>query len=184
MSKLIPQEFNNPLLDDITNYTINSYLSTLTQKELEVLNNYSQTYFKIINSNLRCGLTIPEVQLLDSSLDKFHYDKEFTVYRKVFIKDLWVNPYTIDPFIKLLKRGYIIDKAYQSTSLNQISFRAPHNVLFELNIINHNAGAYIGPISSVKEEEEFLLKRRTKIDIDEYFIDRESGLIKVKGSVR
>ena len=183
MSNLIQSRFNNPLLSDIEEYSKKTYSLTLTEEEIQTLKAYTQSRYSLINSNLRNSIIPKESIIIDTCLSKFNYDKKLKVYRKLYIKDLWTNPYAKKAFINILRDGYIIDKAYQSTSLNIVSFRSPFNVLLQLEV-NGNQGAYISPFSHYSEEEEFLIKRDSRIDIKSYKVEENYGIITVEGKIR
>lgn len=165
---------------DMYEYT-KSYIKTLTKDEVYALRRYTENRFRDINDDLRSisdfiELIRPEeyklIKHIDSALDKYTYFEPIRVYRKLRID------YHKEKFIELCKRGFILDKAFQSTSLREHSYLGCYNILMDIDINSPNHGALISPVSYYMTEQEFLLKRDTRLDIDEMKEERSCCYIK------
>lgn len=168
-----------PEVIDITN---NAELSikTLTKEELEAIRAYSLERYFIINKYLRMNRKLDIVRTIDSGLDKFNYNKKIKVFRKIYL-----TRNNLKYFLKHIQNhGYIIDKAYQSTSLNPFTFDEVHNIFMEIEIEDPSKGGYIAPICEIPIEQEFLLKRNTKIDVVSCEVLEEQQLTKIKGRIK
>ena len=163
----------------------NIYKRSLEDIEIESIYNYSKNDYRETNLLLRNNTRIEsnpilsQVPYIDSALDKFYFDKPFTVYRKLHLGD---KLYGTVSFWKY--QGIIKDIGYQSTSLLKDAFVLRDADLFlEIKIENPSCGAYICPIAWNKIEEEFLIKRKTPIIIDK-IDNRNLNTITIKGRVR
>lgn len=107
-----------------------------------------------------------QIEYLDKAMDKFlevvkwhKVDTKLTVYRKVYISDIeWPN------FMEIINSGYFIDKGYMSTSLIN-SYKRRCNVLFKIELSSIKLGAFIGNVSKMDNEFEFLIRRDTPFEI-------------------
>ena len=170
---------NTPEVQHITSYS-EEYIKDLTKEELESLRNYTLSTYRNINSSLRNDNTPKESIYIDSALDKFFYARPITVFRKLCLsKNALLHLYNDLQF-----KGFLIDKAYQSTSLNKVTFDEIANAFIEINITNPYCGAYIAPISEIPMEQEFLIKRCTPIDIEFLSYDERLEMLLIRGRIK
>lgn len=167
---------------ELTRYTLYEYMKSLTEEEKKALFKYSLDGYMLINQRLREVYPIDtddvrkNIELIDSALSKFIFLKPLKVTRKIFIYGSFKNYLN-----EIEKKGFILDKGFQSTSLSTNVFNNFYNVLLEIDIYNPFCGAFIAPICSNPDEEEFLIKRDTKILIKDYSL--ENNILKVKGKI-
>ena len=158
----LPKLFNpqESVYTEISKYS-KEYVKTLTEEERKAIFVYSSSGYKAINYRLRKQNYATSATLIDSGLDKFYFDKPFKVYRKLTIHS------GLKEFLENCKQtGYILDKAYQSSSMLITGYDINYDVILEIDIENPSCGAFIKPICFEPREEEFLIKRNTKLDIE------------------
>lgn len=161
---------------NICEYSEKIFIPQLTQEEKKAIYHYSWDQFEEINHKLRTQQESQEAKLISQAIKKFQYDKPIRVYRK-----LRVSKTEMQKLVELCARGFIIDKAFQSTSLSLNGYKMTGNVYIDINIENPTVGAYIDPISYYKEQE-YLLDQDTRIDIDYYSTNDQ--FMNIKGRVK
>ena len=144
---------------------------TLSDKEYGFIKDYtSDAFYRELNALLRgttpkkrgytSDFTLEALKeratVIGAALDRFDLPQEIVTYR---IMD--------DGFKDKLQVGDIIhDKGYTSTSVGKWSETQPNYTYLKIRVpAGKGRGAWIAPISWVKEEQEFLLNRGTKFRI-------------------
>ena len=121
------------LYEDISKYTNDTYLPLLTQEEKDAIKRYTKTDYEVINDRLRKGKNSQDVEIIRSGIQKFEYGKQVKVFRKI-----WLNKNEIKLFLDKCERGFILDRAFQSTSIISGGFLKKSNVVIEININNEH----------------------------------------------
>lgn len=181
----IPGSSENFFIKNINDYTYSTKTITLTQngqkkllknsfkwsktlnkKELRALRYYTGNGYTNINTALRspnkniAKKISQKINLIKYSIGTFKLASPLTVYRGTSLEGL-----------KQSLSGKAIadgeqyeDRAFSSTSINKmIATGFSSKVILKINLPEGYHGAYIGPISENKGEEEYLLKNNTKL---------------------
>ena len=181
----IDQNFIN-----LVKYSYFDYSLKLSFRERLSLMNYSLQSYETVNKSLRCH-NIKDcdksISLLDSSLDKFNYDTHLTVYR---YEEQSFSRFqsTIDK----LDKGIFTEDSYISTSVKRNfgwQYNKPNRsyrlTYYKIDIPSTLCGAYISPISLFGIfEQEFLIKRGSIFEVEDYSINTNNDLINAKLKVK
>lgn len=148
---------------DFLNYSKLVYPRNLNENEINIIKNYTTDLYTNLNEELRNNDKIThrrEISILDSAIRKFHFNGSLITYRDLLFFDS-----AVESFLKKIERGYMVDKAYSSTSLEPNSFLEDYTVRMQIEVPDINVGALISFISRRRHENEFILKRNTKFEI-------------------
>ena len=150
------------MINNLFDYSKTIYPKLLTSSEIQTIKYYTVSNFYDINQSLRNNdihRFSDEICMLDSALNKFNNPSNLIVYR-------YING-TEDKMKKIvsqLENGYYIDEAYTSTTLNQkLRINTFYKIFMTINLKSVNIGALIKYISKFPYEDEFLIKRNTKL---------------------
>lgn len=123
------------------------------------------------------------IELFGKGIEFYKLDKSVQTKRKVSFP--LVNK---DKLIELwLKDGFILDKSFMSTSLSD-SYRhekKPFEFTLDLDInVDIKNGIYLRGLSRVPNEDEFLVRRNSKLYFDPKDLILEKEKVKVKGHIQ
>lgn len=155
--------------EKLLSYSFNNYINLLTYDEIEALQNYTNMFYRTLNKMLReqnignCLIFKNIISNIDTAIEKFKYDEEIVVWRDLsfhLIADLY-------DYIKDLQKRIFIERGYASTSLEEGRYYCNYDIRLKIYIPAFYNGACIKYISTVSKEEEYLLARESKLDIED-----------------
>ena len=163
------------------------YPRLIKDDERFALFHYTATGFETINRYLRNDWLAKEketIEYIDSAIDKFDFDTSLRTFRTIYSS----NKKTYQDILEMCKKGLLYDKAYTSTSLDDIfgkqnsGFVSPSIKIITYDIFipsTRKQGVYLPFISFKKDENEFLLKRNSLIEVENY--EETDNELNIKG---
>lgn len=163
------------------------YPMLLQSTEKTALYQYTANGYQSINRYLRNDWLAEEketIEYIDSAIDKFNFDTSIRTFRTIYSS----NKNTYQSVLEMCKRGIIYDKAYISTSLDDIfgkqnsGFISPSIKIITYDIFipsTRKQGVYLPFISLKENENEFLLRRDSLIEVENY--EETDNELNIKG---
>lgn len=156
---------------NLTEYSC-KWEKTLTESEIIALNGYTKNTYVGINQNLRSGSNSSHFQklanIISKGLRKFKLKDDIIVFRGV--------DYIFEVPIENLKGHIHHEKGFSSTSVVR-GHQFKRNVQMKINVPTYATGAYIAPLSTFKNEYEFLLDKGMEMEISDYRL--ENGVLHI-----
>lgn len=144
-------------------YAKNIYPKLLDKDEKRAVRGYTSFGYIKINKGLRADDFVKfneQIERIDRAIDKYNCDDKLTLYRF-----LHFYPTLLEKYLKSLEKGLYLEKGYLSTSstLGRID---DYNIIYKINIPDSSLGAYIKYVSTMKVENEYLIKRGNILEIE------------------